>query len=82
MTRCPTTATDGRRCVRPLHEGGHLLAAPMLSHAASMRIAAAWGWQGRMAESAVARASAAGPVTGEGLVGVLEALCAHIPGRK
>lgn len=57
MTRCTAKASDGRRCALPEHQGKHLVIREPMSSATALRVAHAWGWRGRMAESAARTAS-------------------------
>ena len=70
MTRC--TASDGRRCCNPEHtEGKHLRAPAPLTVDAGLKIAAAWGWTGRLAHVAVNSALAAGTLTPDRLIATM-----------
>lgn len=81
MTRCPVTARDGRRCCRPTHDAEvkHLLVKERLlagDFETALKVAHAWGWSGRMAESAVKAAMSVGPIPSEKLVSTMEGLAA------
>lgn len=63
-------APDGRRCVRPEHgsEHRHMVCSPLLSVDSARRVAEAWGWHARMADSIVRRESRGGWVAAEAFV--------------
>lgn len=64
MIRCDASASDGRRCCRPMHgtDKKHLLVAGSPNREQLLAVAQAWGFPAKAAASAVDGAMSAGQI--------------------